>query len=799
MTTTSKLILADLNGAATKYYSVEPITAPPASVVTKTPSHHVIVVDRSGSMYSAMDGMRTMIEKLCTLAEFKDPNQRISLISYSSMGDVRLHFARVTVADVMAPASAYLKEIRSLNSTGLTCISQALKLAATPVQPNETTVVSLHSDGYANHLSPGAEARAISEALTALELMPNVVVNTIAYSPYSDFSMLDGIANRGGGVCVRAQSLSQVYEALYATQTLLAGSVAPAVEFPLQGADYVVAYSRKAGKILGGNENVSLRGLPADADITGFRIRAVTPDAFTALRVPMATPDTVCAFARVLLARGDAVSAKYALSGAGLRTLLTSHYRALTGSDLGEFAEALDMAVFHGTNTAIDRPGLGFSGPTVYGILAAFARARDGVLINLPELRSSYRRRGVKRVAGTRNPDGSVTAPSTKLMTKDDVWVHPGNITFNNTEATVQLQIQLPAVLVDTATNTPISEVAGVKLNKLKSFANYTIISDGAVNTPTLRVRVVKKGLHETLVGMGVDLGKFDPAREYTLDLGKMAVIDFGGIQVSGVAEAFAKLSRLAVTQKLAKGLVDASVVAGGGEYSAEQVAALGAVNITPAGYYSAPTTTPYTDLDAALNSGAIDYRTAYQVVFGSTKLLHLKDFYSANEYLKRRFTATVVKDGATVDVGTPKMETVLDPTATWGVKKLSARTQLNSVDDVMFPLFQELLGITKPSAEIDGIRKAPESALAKIEDEIERVYADTLRPLVAYVSSTGIVPPQLGFVAMTPDEVKTKYGLAPGKAEADGTFYVHGDVTMIVYPQLKPFSTTPVTADDEG
>lgn len=793
-----KLLVADFNGTPVKHYLVEPLSVP-AAAPQVTPSHHVIVVDRSGSMYYTIPELRAMVEKLLTLTEFRDPNQRVSLISYSSSGDVKLHFARVTVEDVMAASSPYVKEIRALASTGLTCISQALTLAASIVNAGEATMVSLHSDGYANHLSPGAEARAIDAAMDKIQGLGNVVVNTIAYSSYCDFTTLDRVANRGGGVCVRAQTIAGVYDALYNTQRTLAGAMVPAAKFAVENGDYVVAFSRKGLKILGSEDDLVIRGLSGDADVQGFRFREVTAVEYAASSALPATTSVVCAFARTLLALGDILTAKYVVSGAGYRNLLGSHYRALTSSALGDFASALDDVVFSGVSLASEGPGLGFSGPTVLGTLGAIAANYDGVLVNLPSLRSVYSRRGVKKVAGTRNADGSITAPSTKLVARADEWVKVG-IEFNNSEATAQMQVALDADLVDTD-GKRIAEVSGVVLNKLKSYANYTVISDGVVNVPVIRVRVVTKSAYAALSAAGHNLGAYDPNAVHELELGKMAVTDFGAA-LAMPSDTFSKLLRLTVCKKIGDGIAKALKAVGDGtDYTAEQIAALKAVNITAAGYYSAPTTVPYTSLEDAVNAGAIDYRTTYQVVLANTKILGVADLYSANEYLQRRFTLSIETDGKREDVKKPTFDAFFNPTAVWGVKKLTAATKLNPVDDVMYPVMEAVLGLSQVPSEIAGFRNRDTvlTTLADIDAQIEDVYARWIRPLVVYTASTGIVPSSLNLTAMTPDEFSSKYNMKVGKDAADGTFFVGNDGTVLaVYPKLKPFSTAPLTADDE-
>ena len=115
--TITKFPLRNFKGKATRFFRVERENLNfTAGAEVKKPSHHILVVDRSGSMYGTIGDVKGTIEKLLTLTEFRDPSLRVSLISYSSQGDVKLHFKGVTVADVMATDSPQLREIRSIHA-----------------------------------------------------------------------------------------------------------------------------------------------------------------------------------------------------------------------------------------------------------------------------------------------------------------------------------------------------------------------------------------------------------------------------------------------------------------------------------------------------------------------------------------------------------------------------------------------------------------------------------------------------------------------------------------------------------
>ena len=85
-TNITKFALRNFKGTPTRYFRVEAedLTAQ-ATVEVRKPSHHILVLDRSGSMYGDIGDVKSTVEKLLTLSEFRDPTLKVSLISYSSM------------------------------------------------------------------------------------------------------------------------------------------------------------------------------------------------------------------------------------------------------------------------------------------------------------------------------------------------------------------------------------------------------------------------------------------------------------------------------------------------------------------------------------------------------------------------------------------------------------------------------------------------------------------------------------------------------------------------------------------
>ena len=189
-----KFALYDFTGTAREFYFVDEVTVP-KPVLEPTMSHHIVVVDRSGSMWGVMKDTRSMVEKVMVAEEFTSSELILTLISYSSKGDFTTHFSRKKVSEVLDPNNGYVDQIRGIQATCLTSVSGALEEALKHVGAGETTAVSIHTDGYFNDASPGAEAKLVDKWIKTVQKdFPNVYANTIAYGTYSDFKMLDRIS-----------------------------------------------------------------------------------------------------------------------------------------------------------------------------------------------------------------------------------------------------------------------------------------------------------------------------------------------------------------------------------------------------------------------------------------------------------------------------------------------------------------------------------------------------------------------------------------------------------------------------
>jgi len=817
----ARFALRSFTGKPVAYYAVSTETleaAKPTEV--KTPAHHIAIVDRSGSMYYDLGNLKEMLEKVMTLDEYRQSELRYSLISYSSHGDVTLHFCHVPVADVMNPSNPYLERIRSIRVTGLTCISQAVQMALDEVRDEEMTCISLHSDGYANDRSPSSEYREIDRLVALLAKKPNVFMNTIAYRDWCDFKLLSAMANSLSGTCLQAYNIKQVYDAMYDTSALLAGQVSPALEVPLSGnATYQVFYSSGNRKVVGSSGDLLVRGLGSDDDRTVYRYREISEMEFKTRSEPECHRDgdikPVLAFARAQLAEGNVNRAKYALVSTQNMTLLDRHAKALISTDIAAFSGDLDKALFDevGENHQYatgDNYGMDTSQASVLSVLSILNEYSRDLRLNLDELHTVYTKRSVKRVPGIRGEDGKVVPPTLDTRTTDTPpWVKVSAVEVNRNTATANIRIVRPIELIKRGTDEVIKEVAGIVLD-LSDFRNYTVISDGALNVPYLVFKISNRKAHAALVEIGALPNEpFDHKAEYTVKFeGRPLVAYDQTFQApDGV---FDKIAKLKIMQSILSALLKDEAA----DLTRDQIDELKAHYLSPAMYVNFPTTTEYADLQEALSTGQVDTKLSFKVDVGTPAILNAGKMKSANAFLDRMFTVTI--DGEKQKK--PKWPLWWNEKAVVDYKTLSARTKIDAIDDLMKPIYEDFLGLSSNES-VEGIL-----ALAGVGDEdttafltainpsggrgeetvealttvkkaidraLDKVYQEEVIPLAFYVGATGLVPDEFGAKAMTADDLKAKYpAIKVAKAELDGSFFEVGESIITVFVKGEYFST---------
>jgi hypothetical protein len=672
----------------------------------------------------------------------------------------------------------------------------------------------LHSDGYANDPSPTAERRKLLQLAAEIAALPGVFIDTVAYRDWADYKLLAEMAHMASGRCVQAFESEQVFEALRGTAEQLAGGVLPSVDCVVPTGEYGVFVSCDGGKVLGSLASFQVRGLTAGQDAVLYTFRPVDVTTWAASSAQLIEDDFthrggLFAYSRAMLAEGNLMEAKYALAGTKDSVMLSKWARALTNTQVRDFAKDLEDAITAGCLQVGDSYGLPCALLSVLDVVALLETEPWAIEVDTKHLIANYTRRGVKKLAGTRQEDGTIVPPAYDLVWKEPHrWVQVAGFERNHDTANLNMRLVFPAKLVEASTGKVVKRVAGIDVADLKDYRNYTLVGDGEVNVPSLVVRIKSKRLFRALAAAGVVSGAYNPAVAVTIDLSSRPVVPYG-VQLSadGLTGLFGQVARLTFVASMIRALLPGESAV----YTDEQVAALKVCHLTPALYYSAPTTVPYTDRKAAIAAGQIDVRLSYRVAVGNKEVLNLDALYSGNEYLKRRFEVKL--PGAADVEKSPKLPMLWQQGVIVTEKALSARTKLDAVDAMTMPLLTSFLGLVdskeadvvigNDEGSLDSLRQALRAkdrergveALTELKGIVDKrldALWSVLVPLAFYVGSSGLLPDGFADVqALDADGLKAACpSLKLGKKEADGTFFLLGDSVLSIFAEQVDFST---------
>lgn len=839
-----QVTLRDLKGNPTKTFEVHKETIQVSPSNKPAISHHVVIIDRSGSMYGDIESVRSVVEKVAVLEEYRDSGLLFSVVSYSSSGDCTLHFSRQPLSEVMKPGSAMVEQIRSIRSTGLTCMSQAVKMGLDQVRQDEPTVVTLHSDGYCNDPSPKQEQKQIEALLDdAKKNFSSLAFDTVAYSDRSDFRLLLSFSERMGGRCVVARDARTVYDALLETQKRLAEGTTPPLQIQSRS-DLVLVVCRSAGKVLLDTSDVTVRGLKAGETVDVFRLRlapatagSLDPESDGGERsrtapAPAPAPDSASVLYGLSMAwlqKGQIRLAKEALC-ATRDQIYQTHWRALSRTDLQAFFEDVSVPVLSGE--VIHRPrtadfGVLAQGASILELFSAMAEHKRDLKVDLSSMREGYRLKSVRKLDGSRDEEGNLVPPSVQFNAIDEgQWVKVSGIQLSNENATLNLRtvrrgrlVPRDGVKLEHALLGPdgsISSIAAVDLSDLKVFRNFTVVSDGCVHLPQICLQVSSKSAWLALSRLGVAQGSFLPGAEVNVNLSAMPVVDLGTrMDSSGLDGAVRQL----LIGKMLSSILRAMSVGTSARFSDEQVKALAAACVTPNLYVSIPSTVPYTDLSQALKDGIVDVEVGTSVQVGLHELLP-SQLPSANEFLGRHFS--VFQDGA--EIKGPKFANLFSRGVIVDSKELSSRAKPTVADAMFKPFFLDLfgegsevktilahLGVSRELSE-DLLRCLPKlpshgnfsqvsdaerriQIVAEVQeivsDSMESLLGTQIRPLVFWVGATGSLPDGVDVPALDAEQAKARCpNLKVGKDLSEASFYfLPGGVLLAAVPEQRYYS----------
>ena len=738
-----------------------------------------------------------------------------------------VHFERTPVTQVMSTNSPQLRSIRTIRANGCTGMSQSLRLGIKTIKDDELTGITLHSDGYANDPSPYSEHKSMEQLCQEIA-GTSAFVNTVAYSEASDFPFLSKIANDASGRCVLANSVKAVYDAIYDTSAVLSRQSVPVINYESKGSDFIVFASKTATRVNGSTGSLKVAGLSKNDSGMIYRYRKVTKEAYDRLDpvggAGAQCTDPVYAFASAQLSAGNLNLAKYAMASTFDEELTRKHARALTSKQIAAMQQDLQSKLFSTRTANWQAKPINLSGAvTVIDLLKVLDEHRENISINFGKLQKDYKRRGLKKVNGSRDDSGKLTEPPVRTEVAEQEWVPLGSFDINRTQATVNMTVARPCKLINLADGKEITEVAGVKLDNLSDFKAYTISGDGELNVPKIEIKVSATSctyVEETANAiraldaksraaglLGGFASEFVTENTFVLDLSSLPVTSYEFTKnVSALSNTYDEILKATTLQKILSAVAKEESA----ELTKEQIEALKQVCISKSLNVNIPTTNEYADLQQALNDGSVDSRTTYRVVLGNKQVLGAS-LPSANAFLDRWFEMVEKGSGKVADK--PNMTMFLDRSFSVRGKQLSSRAKPAATDGIMKPVFEDFLA-TKSNGSVNRILHEAGSvdtlasilrdgaagilrAKKEVDAYIENLYLENVTPLVFFVGCTGLLPDTIQAKSMTADEVQAKYpDCKIGKDEKEGTFFDLGGILLAVYAEKAYFSTGKPTSD---
>jgi len=768
-----------------------------------TKKHHIMIVDRSGSMYGCMNDLKESLKKILALHEYTDESMLVSLVSYSSKGDVTVHFQAKPVTQI-SPS-----EIDRLRATNMTCISQSLELIRGMIDKNHATGITLHSDGFANDPSSFTEKNAIFAACAQLA-KENVFVNTVAHSDYADFQLLSAVANKVSGRCVKVNGVKQLYDSIVDTFNVLKSGASAVSHVDLNPDDYLLYVSPSDGRIIGGASGMDLAAVDPAHPGNMYGLKEVDEKTYNANFAPevQASP-VVYAFARAKLAEGNVNMAKYLLASIANAVLFETYWRTSTSSDLAKLAKALEEQAFGKVSNSVvlDKPIVIKDTVTVLDVLSVIDKYKGAFVLCVDEFLKGYDRRGIKRINGYRDDNGNLVEPWLELdLTGDKTKASVTGIDVSTTSANVSLCVIQKCRLIKRAERTPITQVAGVMVDSLTSFRSYTVVGDGELTVNCIPVYISDKNAFEELKNLGVltttdkSLGtqkatSFEFSTKYEIVLSNLPItkisIDSG--KLDGVIKEI-------FLAKILGSFFSSAVKEESVTLTAEQVAELTKYYLSKNLNINFPTTTPYVKLDDAISSGKIDVRSSFKIRFGTNGVYGTDSFRSANDFIERMYAPVGSAKGDEYDCS-KVLECIQ-----WTEKALSTKSKSTVADGLQKMVFDFLLlgkrdtaGVAPllEEAKADSVveiinncamRKSSKENLVKaftdaakaVEKYSQKLYMEYMFPVTFYVGSFGMAPDEWNSPVLSADAVKKQWPDAKiGKNETDGLFFKTGETVF--------------------
>jgi hypothetical protein len=442
-------------------------------------------------------------------------------------------------------------------------------------------------------------------------------------------------------------------------------------------------------------------------------------------------------------------------------------------------------------------------------LIEIFTANSKNIIINIQDLQENYQRTGIKRIKGVRDANGELIQPWLRTEYIDNAkYVRLVKFKFNRDTATINMLVKRQVKLVKSDDTTPILEVAGLLVNDLHSFNNYTIVSNGQLHVESLKVKISSKKTFQLLKDI-LDAVEFDFQREYTIQLDALPLVS-NDVRYQNIDSLFDELAKI----KVISSIVSAHLQGESDIFVEPQLNELKQHYISQNIYLNFPSTNPYTSRQQAITNGVIDCQTSYKIDIGSKDILNFSKFYSANKFLDKRYRVYNKETGEIITK--PNFTMAFEENLFFRHKLLSSRVKITKVDEFMKVIFDDFLGIENYGIVTATLSKVGANGLAellqnkfsgdsvskeimvtaltqaktKLEQYADKIYQEKISPLVFYIGTTGMLPKEMSVPAMNAREITRRYpNLQFSKYEQKGQFFVLGETIISIYAQTKYYS----------
>lgn len=514
---------------------------PDTPKTVEVPTHRIMVVDCSGSMYSELSKLRTHLKnKLPTMIL---PQDTLSIIWFSGKNQFGLLFENMAVGTLSDLSKINSAIDRFLTAQGLTGFKQPLEEVLEVIKRSSQEAYTLHlmSDGYDNQWSK-------SEILKACANLGDKLASAtfVEYGYYADSKMLQSMAEEVGGTVVLANDFENYSETL--SNNLRGLVTAKKIKVKNITSEFVVG-SLPSGFVVARPDAIGTVTLPGNTTAVTFIDEGNISDFIDkGGKFEVESPRDAAFMVGALIQRGDAATALAVASAIGDIDLYHSVENAFSKQD---YAALVDVANAFGTGqvdlfTTAPRNTNLIPDPNAYNVLTLLMDLAEGegnyLDISHPEFK--YTAIGGKRetipdengfIPKFSDKAKSVKAPIQALKFDED---RPNISILVKREGTASL---------------PKNDFGFGEEIETFIWRNYAIVRDGIVNVRKLPV-VLSKATHDLLTQNGVITEPFKINQTYVIDTKKLPIINrsmVSPMSSSDMFNAYFEMYKLQVKTKI--------------------------------------------------------------------------------------------------------------------------------------------------------------------------------------------------------------------------------------------------------